>query len=502
MATTLNFDKFLPEGEHLFPFQQVGVAYALHQTREGKGCFVGDEQGLGKTAQAITIAKVHAALDGNLSPKVLVVVKASLRGNWESELLRFAPEWTTQVLAGSVPYEVTDNVAVIGYNLLRTWADALVEENFNIVFFDESHFVKDPKTQQSKGAAKVAAQVRGHKGLVLLLTGTPLLNRPVELVNQLAIMGRLHDIAPQPRKTNPTDRDWEFAFKNHYCYGGNNGYGTVYNGARHLDLLNQKLRGNCLVRRQRDEVLDLEETHRIRIPLSLNGGLDNYWKVERTFQPKHPNSAAIELLTALRQAAGLAKIPAAVEWVQDFVEENPGKKLVVWADHIPVQQGVAAALNKAGIEAIYWAGEKDVEEAKKEFNEGDAIVIVASLKAHGFGHTLVGDGNNVTDSLFIEQPWHPGAVMQAEDRINRIGQKAAAVFAHRLVVPGTVDEWLDDLIAEKWEIVKAAIEGRITATVEDIDIQKLMLERLKKHYADKYGKPIAGGEDLRPGDVE
>jgi len=113
-------------------------------------------------------------------------------------------------------------------------------------------------------------------------------------------------------------------------------------------------------------------------------------------------------------------------------------------------------------------------------------VLVCSLKAHQAGHTLVGNGHNVTDCLFLEQPWHPGAVSQAEDRINRIGQNAEAIFAHTLLVPGTIDTWLSDLISAKWSTFKAAADGSIPEW-EEQDIMAALAAKLEAHLRAKYG---------------
>ena len=501
MADTLNFDSWLPEGQTLFPFQHVGVAAALAATQDGKGAFLADEQGLGKTRQAIVTAKIHAAIR-HQDPRVLIVVKASLRQNWLRECGICAPEWDTQILTGNRPYELTGNVAIISFNLLSKWADALKEEEFTALIIDESHNVKDIKAQQTKGALKIAQDVLGRRGLTLLLSGTPLLNRPVELVTQLKMIGRLEQVSPAPRgKDQPTLRDYEFAFKNTYCYSGTTQWGTSYNGARYLDLLNQRLRSAGYIRRLRNAVLDMSDTHRVPVHLSLNGDLNPYWEVEKNFQPVDDRSFAIELIGALRKAVAACKIPAAVEWIQDFVAENPGKKLVVWADHINVQQEVTAALNEAGINATYLMGEQEkgrIQAAIDAFNAGDTEVLVCSLKAHQAGHTFVGNGHNVTDCLFLEQPWHPGAVSQAEDRINRIGQNAEAIFAHTLLVPGTIDEWLADLIATKWDTFKAAANGTISEG-ETKSMVAAVIDRMNAHLLAKYGegrfpKGVEGGE--------
>jgi SWI/SNF-related matrix-associated actin-dependent regulator 1 of chromatin subfamily A len=479
MASTttaaVNFDCFLPEGEFLFDYQHVGVAYALVAASEGKGTWFADEQGLGKTRQFIVTVLVKG------SQKILVVCKSALKANIAKEFARCAPHLSTQILTGTTPYETTAQVCIISFDLLAAWAEGLAAEGFDALIVDESHYCKSlgtPKkpVQRTVAALKISQDIRDRRGLVLLATGTPLLNRPIELVTQLLLIGRLRDIAPQPRRGDD-DAAWTKAFKGTFCW---NEVKEDYSGARNLDLLNLRLRGVCLVRRLRNEVLDMEETHRVHTPLSLNGGLDAYRKIEADFDPSGPG-AYLKLLTDLRVAVGLAKIPAAVDWIQTFLEENEGKKLVVWAWHVEVQQAIVRALKAAKVNATYLKGVRDIEAAKDAFNTGDVDVLVCSLQAHREGHTLVGNGHNVTDCLFVEQPWHPGAVSQAEDRINRIGQKADVVFAHTLVVDDTVDGWLVDLIAQKWETFRSAADGSIPEH-EELDIQNILLGMLRDRH--------------------
>lgn len=481
---TVNFDQWLPEGQTLYDYQHVGVAAALLNTADGLGTWIADEQGLGKTRQAIVTAKVRGCRN------IVVVCKSSLKANWQREFDICAPEWDTQILQGSRPYEAIARVKIISFDLLATWADALIEEQPDCLIIDESHYVKSVGTaktpvKRTLAALKVGEYVRNRQGLVLLLSGTPLLNRPVELVTQLQLIGRLQQVSPRPRYGD-TDRDWEFAFKHTFCDGKKNSYGKwEFKGASQTKLLNTRLRSCCFIRRLRNEVLDMQDTHRVHTPLSLNGGLDAYHRIEDNFDPSAPG-AYLKLLTELRQAVGLAKIPAAIDWIQNYIEENEGKKLVVWAWHVPVQRDLAAALNEAGIKAEYFGayvpGSDEQEAAKARFNQGDVQVLVCSLQAHREGHTLVGNGHNVTDSLFVEMPWHPGAVSQAEDRINRIGQNAEVVFATTLLVPDTIDGWLADLIASKWANFRAVADGSAPdAATMDTDIQNIILARLREH---------------------
>ena len=498
-TTTVNFDPFLPSSApRLKDFQHVGIAYALANTQDGKGTWIADEQGLGKTVQAITASVVHLMVH-NPKGKVLIICKSALKGVWQRELARFAPQLDVQILGGRKPYETTSQVCLINFDVLAAWKSQLVKEGFQVMVIDESHYVKEIKTQRTKAALEVARDIRSRRGMVLLLSGTPLLNRPVELVTQLMIMGRLQDIAPRPED----GKSWAKAFKRTFCDMKWNGYAWEAKGAKNLDLLNTRMRGNCMIRRLRKNVLDMAETERYQVPLNLNGGLNEYRRIEETFQPKHPASEALELLGALRQAVELAKIPAAVEWVEDFLADNEeqrdpqtgqvtqtAKKLVVWATHIPAQVETARALNAAGVETVLLreaTTPQEIEAAKARFNEGSARVIVCSLAMHREGHTLLGDGTNVTDSLFLSQPWHPGAVSQAEDRISRIGRTAEAVFAWTLICPDTVDEWLATLIAEKWATFRAAADGTISEA-EEGSIRDALLTKLRDHMRAKYGR--------------
>lgn len=474
---SVNFDHLLPEGETLFDYQHVGVAASLVERR----LFIADEQGLGKTRQALVT--VEAA---NAYP-TLVVCKASLKGNWEREVKRCLPHRSVQVLGGKRPFETFADIVIVNYDILAAWQDALVSSGYQALVLDESHYCKEKGTekrpvQRTRAAIEIAKSVP-ERGLVLCLTGTPLLNRPVELVTQLQILGRLEEVSPKPRKSSPTDRDWEYAFKFSFCGPTYNGHGYEFKGATNLDLLNDRLRSSCYIRRLRKDVLGMNETRRISVPLSLNGALDEYRTAEADIRRhvqeqggadaviKFDRAEVLNTITILRTLAGKAKIAAAAEWVNDWLEENPDRKLVIFAWHIEVQKAIAKAVG-----GIYLKGAKDIEAAKAEFNEGEARVIVCSLQAHREGHTLVADGK-AQDVLFIEQPWHPGAVSQAEDRINRIGQTAEQVFAWTFLAQDTIDEWLNNLIERKWVTFRAAVDGTAQEDTQDDESAQIELFR-------------------------
>lgn len=498
-TTTLSFDHLLPEGVALKPFQTVGVAYATAARR----VLIGDEMGLGKTIQALT------TLEANDAFPAVVVCPASLRGNWANEVAKFLPGRTAEIVAGRRPYDVTADIVIVGQDVLRDWADILAQPVALVI--DESHYFKTPGAQRTK-AAQALAETVPAEGVVICLTGTPIQNRPVELLSQLQILGALDKVAPRPRKPSGkggtfTVKDWEYSFKFAFCGPEHNGHGWEFKGASNLDQLNDALRSNVLVRRERQEVLGLNDTRRVTIPLTLNGALDTYRAaegdiiahvaalasanaaIEALKAGDDPDAASriaaiqaeqavrraeiLVTLTTLRNLAGEAKIGASVEWVRDFFDSNPDRKLVVFAWHKSVQAGLVEALAEFNPAQIL-GGQADVEAQKERFQtDDDCKVIVCSIKAAAEGHTLTA----ASDVLFVEQPWHAGAEQQCEDRCNRIGQEAEQVFSWKLLAAGTVDEWVANIIEDKRSIVRAAVVGgEVADTTDEQGIESALID--------------------------
>jgi SWI/SNF-related matrix-associated actin-dependent regulator of chromatin subfamily A-like protein 1 len=474
--SSIDFNGFLPEGESLFDFQQVGVAYALVTRR----AIIGDEMGLGKTRQALVAAEAAGTFP------LVVVCPASLKANWAKEAQRCLPGRSVQVLGGRKPFDTYAEIIIVNYDILSAWAEHLDPAG---LILDESHYAKEAKSQRTKAAKVLAARVPAS-GLVLLLTGTPILNRPVELVEQLRILGTLEQVAPRPRAPRPTERDWEYAFKFTFCGPTHNGHGYEFKGASNLDMLNERLRSSCLVRRLRNDVLGMEDTIRQQVALALNGKLNAYRKAESNFLAfieekggpeaalKAARAIVITQMNALRKLAGAAKVEAAVEYVANYLDSNPEKSIVLFADHIEVQQALLASV--PGAARILGGQSTDFTEAEKaRFLAGETRVIVCSLKAAREGHTLVGPEITCHDVLFVEQGWNPGTMQQAEDRINRIGQTAQYVYATTLLAEATIDEDIALMIEEKRHIFNAAINGQELPEGEgEASVQEAVLRRM------------------------
>ncbi len=156
-------------GGELKPFQRAGVSYLLAQRR----AFLADEQGLGKTIEAL------ATIEADGAYPAVVVCPASLKLNWLRELERWLPHRRAHALAGTgggstpAPADVT----VVNYDIVAARLDELRGLAPRALVLDESHYCKNAAAKRTQAVQRLSAAVP-RDGLLLALTGTPVMNRP------------------------------------------------------------------------------------------------------------------------------------------------------------------------------------------------------------------------------------------------------------------------------------------------------------------------------------
>ena len=448
--------------EHLshfpfLPFQKAGVQYALRQHR----CIIGDEQGLGKTIQGVAVA-THAVHEGH---KVVVIVPPSLRLNWEREFSRWSPDVTTAVITGRFNPGTSQlpnaDVYIVGDATIEGWHKLLVG-NVGALIIDEAHRAKNPKAKRSL-AVRAISQSIGTNGYVVCLSGTIVINRPIELINPLHIIGRL-----QPVFGN------ESAFKFRYCNPVHNGWGYTYNGSSNEKELHDLLVGTCYVRRRKQDVLtELPAKRRARIDVEITPShLREYRRVEEDFLSwvnenggreavlRASRAEVITQLNALRQIIGVGKIPAVVDQCLSLLEA--GEQVVVFAHHKKVISALREAL-EAEYPTVVVAGGTSNEAKQKavdDFQSGDVKVFIGQFESAGVGLTLTKASNVV----IAELPWSPSVLAQAEDRCHRIGQRDSVTAWSVLCADAgnhkpTVDERLWTVLNAKQEVVSSILDG-------------------------------------------
>ncbi|HEX4116386.1 MAG TPA: DEAD/DEAH box helicase [Solirubrobacteraceae bacterium] len=451
-------------GGELKPFQRAGVAYLLEQRR----AFLADEQGLGKTIEAL------ATLEADDAYPAIVVCPASLKLNWMREIERWLPGRSAQALAGTgtkrmrpnnpdnpgadslkappqgdglgtpVPYA---DVTVVNYDILAARAQTLAAMAPRALVLDESHYCKNAAAKRTQAVARLATSVPSD-GLVLALTGTPVMNRPPELIAQLRILGRLAD------------------------FGSGAQFGRRFKGVDAHVRLHWHLRSRCFVRRLKVDVLpQLPAKTRTVVPVELDN--ESEYRLAETDVIAWLRSRPLDLseldakvaaalraerlvrLNALKMLAARGKLHAALAWIHDFC--SSGERLVVFARHREIQRAVIErfphALHILG-EDTHTARDASLE-AFQAANSSDNQLIVCSIEVAGQGLTLT-QASNVA---FLELDWTPAKHDQAEDRCHRIGQQDA-VNAWYLLAAGTIDETMATLLERKRAIIGAVTDGR------------------------------------------
>ena len=447
-------------GLPLLPYQKAGVKYAS----QAKRCFIADDMGLGKTLQAI--ATLENTKD---SYPALVVCPPNLVLNWQKEYGKWLPERKVVTVSDrkTFPEHKDFDVLVIGYSNISHWQKQI--KDFKSFVFDESHYVKSPTSQRTKAAIKIA-RTAPQDGIILCLTGTPVTNRPAEYASQLDVLGKLNTFGGL------------WGFYRRYCGAFRDRFGQWnISGNSNLDELNERLRGNCYIRRTKDQVLkDLPPVRHSNIIVAGSPTqMVEYRKAERDIveylveRAKQialelgvsPGSAAVVArikaesnehlvrISVLRKLAAKAKMESVIEFIESHMEV--GLKVVVAAHHREIVDELANKFGGLKIQGGMLVSE--VEDAKSRFQEEsaeDAPVIVLSIQAAKTGHTLTAS----QDVLFVELPWTPADVDQTYSRCHRLGQQGS-VTATYLLCEGTVDEEIYNLISRKRGVVDAATEG-------------------------------------------
>jgi hypothetical protein len=430
--------------EALMPFQVAGVEYALDRRRT----FIADEQGLGKTLQALQTMEADDAYPA------VVLCPASLKLNWEREASRWLPHRTRRVFTGRGAQPYDTDILILNYEIVEWHREELAKISPKALVLDESHYCKSPKAKRTK-AVQALAEALPSSSLRLALTGTPLVNRPKELVPQLRILGRLGE------------------------FGSGAGFERRFGSPEERERLHWHLRRTCYLRRLKKDVLpQLPEKQRAVVPVELSNAAD-YARAEREFMgwlieqfggtdeldrklTSAERGKALVKLGALRRLAGQGKVAMAASWIEDFLES--GEKLVVFAQHVDVQHALADAFPDA-VHILGSDSPQSRDESVQRFqNDPDVQLCVCSLRVAAHGLTLTA----ASDVAFVELGWTPAEHDQAEDRCHRIGQEDS-VTAWYLLATGTIDERIATLIENKRRIVSSVTDGTAGDDTSAID---------------------------------
>jgi SWI/SNF-related matrix-associated actin-dependent regulator 1 of chromatin subfamily A len=429
--------------KQLFPFQKVGVAFI--EKRNGRA-LIADEMGLGKTIQAAAWLQLHPE-----KRPAIILCPASLKLNWAKEIREtLSTKDEVQILQGTKPYPITEDIIIINYDILNSWVETLQAINPQVLIIDEAHYIKNSSAIRTKATKKLA------KGIphVIALTGTPIVNRPIEGFNIFQILDR-----------NLFPNFWTYVHQ--YCGARHNGFGWDFSGATNKEELNQILTSTIMIRRRKANVLkDLPEKMYSFVPMELSNETE-YRIAEEEFieylrgvkgkeaAEKAKKAEHLVKIEALKQLAVKGKMKQAINWIRDFIED--GSKLVVFAVHKEVIDKLMNEFKGVAVKLYGECSQKERNEAVERFqNDPNIKLFIGNIQAAGVGLTLTA----ASAVAFLELPWTPGELQQAEDRCHRIGQKNA-VNIYYLLAENSVEYKLARLLDKKKKVLSAVIDGKL-----------------------------------------
>lgn len=456
-AVSAAIDLPKPAGMDYMPFQKAGIRYALDRDN----VLIADEMGLGKTIQAIGIInsdpKIHTAI---------VVCPKSLKLNWYRELNKWLVRpLTVGVVNGGWP--MTD-IVILNYESLSKWEKNIAERVWGAAIVDEAHLIKNSKTIRSK-------QVKAIKAVrKIRLTGTPIVNRPVELYNVI------EDLTPVFGKF--------FSFARRYASAttGYQGHWD-FSGASNLDELQKRLRETIMVRRLKSEVLT-ELPRKIRQIIEIEADTADQKQAVRREGSYEADSesrlinlrAAVEMSKAesdeayklavehlkeasqvdfaemakLRHDTALSKVPAVIAHVMAALEDNDNK-IIIAGHHRDVIEELRMGLKEFNpVILIGGMNEIDRQKSVDTFqNNPTCRVFIGGIMAAGVGITLTASSH----VIFAELDWVPGNITQMEDRAHRIGQTQTVLVQH-LVLSDSLDARMANILVSKQNVIDNALD--------------------------------------------
>lgn len=465
-------------------YQVQGLRWMAQLVDLGLGGILADDMGLGKTVMliALHLHRRATAAPGTAIPPTLVVCPASVVGNWEREVQRFAPGVPVRRLHGpgrSIE-GVTDCFVITTYATMRRDAELLREHpgGWGLLVADEAQNVKNVRSGAAKALRTIGADVR------LALTGTPVENDLGELWAILdwttpGLLGGHEEFRSRWSRPIESGRDGDRAGE-----------------------LSRMIRPFVLRRRKSDPGIAPELPPKTEVDYRVNLTREQVGLYEAVVRSTMAEIASaqgmarrglvVKLLTQLKQIcnhpaqflrqptsrlSGRSGKLAVLDELLDDIVPSDGAALV-FTQYAQMGHLLSRHLQERGVGAQFLHGGTPVrtrEKMVRRFQAGEVPVFLLSLRAAGTGLNLT----RADHVIHFDRWWNPAVEDQATDRAHRIGQ-THPVQVHRLICEGTIEESVAELIASKRSLADAVVNAADGALTELSDAELADLVRLRR----------------------
>ncbi len=423
--------------------------------------------GAGKTPISLDYLQRHPEIT-----TVVAVVPSSLKWQWEREAATHIGVRANVISTRKVntaAMNLNARLWIISYAVIHNWLDFFMEKcKPQMVIIDECHFLLDTRTLRTRSVRALCKNVP-H---ILALSGTPLVNRPIELWPTLNIL-------------RPDVWSNRSVYCNRHCSPKLTYFGWTYQGASNLGELHTKMKRYVMVRRRIEDVLpQLPRVSRYIIPLDIDNRKEYAQAVRdfigwlRTISPGKARRAAkaekmVKIGYLLRMVA-MAKMKGVFEWVDNFLIEND--KLLLFGVHDKVLTALEDRYKKICVRVDGSTAGTKRQKAFDQFNQLPRTkLFLGNIDAAGVGWSCTA----TSDVALVETGWSPGKVDQAINRVRGLyrGVEGMPVRAWHLVAHQTVEEKLCEILQKKSITINKVLDGR--RVVDNLDIFDLLMKEME-----------------------
>lgn len=402
--------------------------------------------GLGKTIITLeAFRRVKSAWPG------LIICPANVKWQWQKQTMAHLGVHAT-VLEGEKPKQLSKSARrlyIVNYDVLPYWEDQLAKVPLGCIVTDECQNLANEGRQRTDAFTRLAMDTPHF----LALSATPLQNRPRELYPVLSVL-------------NPGKWGSFYQYARRYCDPKLTPWGWTYNGASHLDELHRKLTKRCMIRVTKDaETLPPKQRILKHVELSkpdeYEEALSSFvtWLAKQSAVKARRASKALEMskMTHLRMLVGRLKARAVVNWIDNWLATHPDEKLVVVGWH---RQMLKVLHKRCEADSIVIDGSTP-NKLRRQFvdrmkYDRNLRLLIGNINSLGVG--VDGLQHMSRTIAFAELPWRPADVIQAEDRLYRIGQ-TRRTRVYYLVAKGTIEAKMCRMLQVKQGVISNVLDG-------------------------------------------
>ena len=450
----------------LYQFQKDGINFGLE--RKGR-ILLADEMGVGKSIQAIGISLLYKE-----NWPVLIICPSSLKLVWRDEIFKWIPDINKDKINIQIfktskdQFKNGEKFYIMSYDLTIKLEQKIMDKKFNFIIADEAHYLKSPDAKRTKCLIPIIQKSKR----VLLLTGTPILSRPVELYPLLTMLrpDLFHNF---------------HIFGNRYCNPKKSFFGTDWTGSSCAKELNYILKNIMIRRLKKDVISQLPPKKRQKIEIqtdskiikqiaAINLGSDELFKKlvelnnsssvninnfdDMNSNNEEGNDNILNLFSKVYMLSAEAKAQGVKEYIHYLLDNKC--KFLIFAHHKIMLYSIEEEVKKLKIDYIRIDGKVKLDKRQEYVNKFQSdetcLVAILSITACYTGITLTA----ASTVIFSELHMTPAVMIQAEDRAHRIGQEHECVNIHYLYGPNTLDEVLFKMLNQKQNIFSNTLDNK------------------------------------------